>query len=76
VLYGQSAFGLAQITSMSNSEAAEFIRRYHETFPHIKEYVDRTLNQARRQGYVNTMFGRKRFFPDMHGLAFSERQAL
>src|SRR5579863_1294435 len=76
VLYGQSAFGLAQITRMSNSEAAEFIRRYHETFPHIKEYVDRTLNQARRQGYVNTMFGRKRFFPDMHALAFSERQAL
>ncbi|HVB75026.1 MAG TPA: DNA polymerase I [Ktedonobacteraceae bacterium] len=76
VLYGQSAFGLAQITNMSNSEAAEFIRRYHETFPHIKEYVDRTLTQARKQGYVNTMYGRKRFFPDMHGLPFSERQAL
>ncbi|GAC1567442.1 MAG: DNA polymerase I [Ktedonobacteraceae bacterium] len=76
VLYGQSAFGLAQITNMSNSEAAEFIKRYHETFPHIKEYVDLTLNQARKQGYVNTMFGRKRFFPDMQGLPFSERQAL
>ena len=76
VLYGQSAFGLANITGMSNSEAGEFIRRYHETFPHIKEYVERTLNQARRQGYVNTMYGRKRFFPDMAGLPFSERQAL
>ena len=54
VLYGQSAFGLAQITGMSNSEAGEFIKRYHETFPHIKEYVDSTLNQARKQGYVNT----------------------
>ena len=76
VLYGQSAFGLAQITNMSNSEAGEFIKRYHETFPHIKEYVERTLNQARKQGYVNTMYGRKRFFPDMAGLPFSERQAL
>jgi DNA polymerase-1 len=76
VLYGQSAFGLAQITNMSNNEAGEFIKRYHETFPHIKEYVDRTLNQARKQGYVNTMYGRKRFFPDMAGLPFSERQAL
>jgi DNA polymerase I len=76
VLYGQSAFGLAQITGMSNSEAAEFIKRYHETFPHIKDYVESTLHQARKQGYVNTLFGRKRFFPDMHGLPFNERQAL
>ena len=76
VLYGQSAFGLAQITGMSNNEAAEFIRRYHETFPHVKGYVESTLHQARKQGYVNTLYGRKRFFPDMHGLPFSERQAL
>ena len=76
VLYGQSAFGLAQITGMTNLQASEFIKRYHETFPHIKDYVDRTLNQARKQGYVNTLFGRKRFFPDMHGLSHNERQAL
>src|SRR5947207_10918197 len=76
VLYGQSAFGLAQITGMSNSEASEFIKRYHETFPNIKGYVDSTLNQARIQGYVNTLFGRKRFFPDMQSMPFSERKAL
>jgi len=76
VLYGQSAFGLAQITGMSNSEAADFIKRYHETFPRIKGYVESTLIQARKQGYVNTLFGRKRFFPEMHGLPFNERQAL
>ncbi len=76
VLYGQSAFGLAQITGMTNMQASEFIKRYHETFPHIKDYVDSTLNQARKQGYVNTLFGRKRFFPDMHGLSHNERQAL
>ena len=76
VLYGQSAFGLAQITGMSNSEASNFIKRYHETFPSIKNYVDSTLNQARKQGYVNTLFGRKRFLPDMLSLATTERQAL
>src|SRR5215471_15289365 len=76
VLYGQSAFGLAQITGMTNMQASEFIKRYHETFPHIKEYVDSTLNQARKQGYVNTLYGRKRFFPDMRGLSYNERQAL
>jgi DNA polymerase-1 len=76
VLYGQSAFGLSQVTGMSNSEAAEFIKRYHETFPRIKGYVESTLDQARRQGYVNTLYGRKRFFPDMHMLAHNDRQAL
>ena len=76
ILYGQSAFGLAQITGMSNAEATEFIKRYHETFPNIKGYVDSTLNQARVQGYVNTLYGRKRFFPEMQTLPFSERQAL
>ncbi len=76
VLYGQSAFGLAQVTGMSNAESAEFIKRYHETFPHVKSYVDSTLNQARLQSYVNTLYGRKRFFPDMHALSHTERQAL
>jgi DNA polymerase-1 len=76
ILYGQSAFGLAQITGMTVAQASDFIKRYHETFPHIKEYVESTLNQARKQGYVNTLYGRKRFFPDMRGLSHNERQAL
>jgi DNA polymerase-1 len=76
ILYGQSAYGLAQITGMTNSEAAGFIKRYHETFPNIKTYVDSTLNQAHAQGYVNTLYGRKRFIPDMRVLSHAERQAL
>jgi DNA polymerase-1 len=76
VLYGQSAFGLAQVTGMSNAEAAEFIKRYHETFPNIKGYVERTLHQAQSQGYVNTIYGRKRFIPAMQVLSYMERQAL
>ncbi len=76
VLYGQSAYGLANVTGMSNAESAEFIKHYHETFPNVKVYVDSTLQQARTQGYVNTLYGRKRFFPDMHSLSHTERQAL
>ncbi len=76
ILYGQSAFGLAQITGMSNTEASEFIKRYHEAFPGIKAYVERTLNQAYRQGYVNTLFGRKRFLPELLTQSGPERQAL
>ncbi len=75
-LYGQSAFGLANITGMSNAEATAFIKRYHETFPSIKGYVDRTLHQARTQGYVNTLYGRKRFLPDLLSLPTNERQAM
>lgn len=76
VLYGQSAFGLAQVTGMSNADAAEFIKRYHETFPNIKGYVEKTLHQAHNQGYVNSLYGRKRFIPAMHSLSHVERQAL
>ncbi|GLV59562.1 hypothetical protein KDH_63880 [Dictyobacter sp. S3.2.2.5] len=76
VLYGQSAYGLANVTGMSTPEAAEFIKHYHEIFPNVKVYVDSTLQQARTQGYVNTLYGRKRFFPDMHALSHTERQAL
>jgi DNA polymerase-1 len=76
ILYGQSAFGLAQVTGMSNAQASEFIRRYHETFPAVRGYVDKTLYQAYHQGYVNTLFGRKRFLPDLRTLTGNERQAL
>ena len=75
VLYGQSAFGLARTTGMSNAEAVEFIRNYEQTFPLVREYVQNTLHQARTQGYVQTLMGRRRFFPDMGALPVVQRQA-
>ncbi len=75
VLYGQSAFGLARVTGMTNSEAAEFIRNYEKTFPRVHQYVEETLFQARTQGYVQTLLGRKRYLPDMAGLQAAQRQA-
>ena len=75
VLYGQSAFGLARTTGMANAEAVEFIRNYEQTFPLVREYVQNTLHQARTQGYVQTLMGRRRYFPDMGALPVVQRQA-
>ncbi|HEV2235439.1 MAG TPA: DNA polymerase, partial [Ktedonobacterales bacterium] len=65
VLYGQSAFGLAQVTGMPRGEAVEFIKNYDETFPLVRQYTRGTLERARGDGYVETLLGRKRFLPDM-----------
>jgi DNA polymerase-1 len=75
VLYGQSAFGLSGVTGMSNAEASEFSRNYERTFPLVREYVQRTLHQARSDGYVQTLLGRKRFLPDLATLPIVQRQA-
>jgi DNA polymerase-1 len=75
VLYGQSAFGLAQVTGMSNAEAVEFIRNYEITFPRVREYVQSTLVQANTQGFVQTLLGRRRYMPEMSALPLVQRQA-
>ncbi len=75
VLYGQSAFGLARVTGMSMNEAVEFIRNYELTFPKVKEYTQSTLHQAREQGYVQTLLGRRRYFGDFAALPIVQRQA-
>ncbi|HEX9056239.1 MAG TPA: DNA polymerase I, partial [Ktedonobacterales bacterium] len=75
VLYGQSAFGLSQVTGLSRAEAQEFIRTYDETFPLVRKYTQDTLHQARTQGYVQTLMGRRRYLPDMAQLPPALRQA-
>ena len=74
VLYGQSAFGLSRVTNLTRAEAVEFIRNYDATFPLVREYTQSTLHQARTQGYVQTLMGRKRFLPDMAQLPPQLRQ--
>ncbi|HUY75371.1 MAG TPA: DNA polymerase I, partial [Ktedonobacterales bacterium] len=75
VLYGQSPFGLARVTGMGNSAAVEFIRNYEVTFPLVREYTQRTLYQARTQGYVQTLLGRRRYLPDPATQPVALRQA-
>ena len=65
--YGVSAFGLSSRTELSRSEAQAFLEAYFETYPGIRRYVDETIATARRQGYVETLLGRRRYFPILTG---------
>ena len=63
--YGQTAYGLAQATGLTRPEAEEFIRAYFERFPGVRQYIDETKALATRQGYVETLLGRRRYFPEL-----------
>jgi DNA polymerase-1 len=63
VLYGQGAFGLTRTTGMTLAEAEDFIRNYFERFPGVKRYLDETKRLAAERGYVETLLGRRRYFP-------------
>jgi DNA polymerase-1 len=64
-MYGQGPFGLAQQTGMSQDDATQFIRTYFATYPQVKAYLDQTRAQARELGYVETLLGRRRYFPEL-----------
>src|SRR5262249_21633678 len=65
IIYGQSAFGLARQTGMSQFEARNFIDAYFRRYPRIKEFLDQCIRQARKLGYVTTLLGRRRAIPDI-----------
>ncbi len=64
-IYGVSPFGLSQQAEIGMRDAAEFIRAYFDTYPGFREYIDRTVEFARKNGYVTTMLGRKRRIPEI-----------
>ncbi len=74
IVYGQSAFGLAQTQGISRSEAGDYIKRYKEKFPEIEDFRQETLAFAREHGYVQTLLGRRRPI-DLEGGSFPQRQA-
>jgi DNA polymerase-1 len=63
--YGQTAYGLAQATGLTQPEAEDFIETYFERFPRVREYIERTKALAARQGYVETLMKRRRYFPEL-----------
>ena len=65
IMYGISAFGLAQRLKISRSEAKKIIEDYFANFPAISSYIEDTLTTARENGYVETIFGRRRYLPDL-----------
>ena len=66
IMYGISAFGLAQRLRIPRSEAKKIIDDYFASFPAIRSFIDRTVAAARENGYVETLFGRRRFIPDIN----------
>jgi DNA polymerase-1 len=65
IIYGISAFGLAQRMRIPRGEAKMLIDGYFETYPGVKEFMDKCITMAREKGYVETMYGRRRFLPDI-----------
>ena len=65
-MYGQSSFGLARTLGISRKEAKDFITKYFERFSKVKMYLDSLKEKCEQTGFAITMFGRKRFLPDIH----------
>jgi len=73
VLYGMSAFRLSNELNIPTGQAKDFIDAYFGRYPKIQEYLDRTLEEARRSGKVTTLFGRVRYIPEIHNKSFTVR---
>jgi DNA polymerase-1 len=73
--YGMEAYGLAQRLSIPTAEAAEILDAYFVAFPAVRDYMDRTVAEARERGYTETLFGRRRQIPELSSRNFRIRQA-
>ena len=73
--YGMEAYGLGQRLNIATSEAAEILDAYFEAFPAVRQYMHRTVEQARRRGYTETLFGRRRQIPELASRNSRIRQA-
>ena len=81
IIYGISAFGLAERMEVSRSEAKELIDEYFATYPKVKEYMDKSIAMAREHGYTETLLGRRCYLPDINShnatvRGFAERNAI
>lgn len=81
IIYGISVFGLAERLTIPRGEAKELIDGYFETYPKVKEYMDKCITNAREKTYVETVFGRKRYLPDINSRnatvrGYAERNAI
>ena len=75
LIYGMSAFGLAQQLDIGRNDAQEYVDLYFERYPGVKEYMDRTRQLAADQGFVETLFGRRLYLPEINASNFQRRQA-
>jgi DNA polymerase I len=75
IMYGMQAYGLSRDTGMPRQEAQEFIDTYFERLPGVRQYLDDTKRLAAEQGYISTMFGRRRYVSDIGSSNFNRRTA-
>ncbi len=73
IVYGISSFGLSQDLSITKKEAADYIEEYFKTYPQVKRFLDKTVEDAKACGYVVTMFGRRRPIPELKSENFMQR---
>ena len=74
IVYGISAFGLSEDLNISRKEANEYIDQYFETYPGVKKFLDCLVADGKRQGYVSTLYGRRRPIPEFKSKNFMQRQ--
>jgi DNA polymerase-1 len=75
LIYGMSPFGLTRSTDLTLAEAENFVKAYFEEFPGVKAWLDKTRQEAAQKGYVETLLGRRRYFPNLaHGTNYAMRQ--
>ena len=81
IIYGMSPYGLAKQLEIDHGEAARFIDSYFELYPQVRQYMERTVEEAQERGYVTTLLGRRRYLPELHSdqgqvVAFARRTAI
>ncbi len=81
IIYGMGKYGLATRLNISQDEAETFINNYFEKYPQVRQFIDQTIDEARKKGYVTTMMNRRRYLPEIHSenrrlREFAERTAI
>ncbi len=74
LIYGMSAYGLAKQLGITRTEAQKYVSLYFERYPGVKKYMDSIREKARKQGYVETLFGRRLYLPDINNKNVQRRQ--
>lgn len=75
ILYGATPHGVARSTGLSRADATAYIEKYFATYPKLKEYMDAMVTKAEADGYVETLFGRRRYVPEIHASVYPIREA-
>lgn len=73
IIYGISDYGLSQSLGITRKEAGEFIERYLQSYPGVKDYMDNIVEKAKKDGYVSTLLQRRRYLPDIKSRNFNVR---